>query len=51
MKYYRVKPQYDNCKLSKSFEILVGTELFTVKEWGCKTWYTQGKSTAAQTAI
>lgn len=33
MTYYRVKPQYDNCKLSRSFEILVGTGLFTVKEW------------------
>ena len=40
MKYYRVKPQYDNCKLSRSFEILVGTELFTVKEWekACIKW-------------
>ena len=40
MKYYRVKQQYDNCKLSKSFEILVGTELFTVKEWekACIKW-------------
>lgn len=40
MKYYRVKPQYDNYKLSRSFEILVGTELFTVKEWekACIKW-------------
>ena len=40
MKYYRVKPQYDHCKLSRSFEILVGTELFTVKEWekACIKW-------------
>lgn len=40
MKYYRVKPQYDNYKLSKSFEILVGKELFTVKEWekACIKW-------------
>ena len=40
MKYYRVKPQYDNYKLSRSFEILVGTELFTVKEWekACVKW-------------
>ena len=40
MKYYRVKPQYDNCKLSRSFEILVSTELFTVKEWekACIKW-------------
>ena len=40
MKYYRVKPQYDNCKLSRSFEILVGMELFTVKEWekACNKW-------------
>lgn len=33
MKFYRVKPEFDNCKLSKSYEILVGAELFTVKEW------------------
>ena len=40
MKYYRVKPQYDNCKLSRSYEILVGTELFTEKEWekACVKW-------------
>lgn len=40
MKYYRVKPQYDNYKLSRSFEILVETELFTVKEWekACIKW-------------
>lgn len=40
MKYYRVKPQYDNCKLSKSYEILVGMELFTAKEWekACTKW-------------
>lgn len=40
MQYYRVKPQYDNCKLSRSFEILVGTELFTAKEWekACIKW-------------
>jgi hypothetical protein len=40
MKYYRVKPQYDNYKLSRSFEILVGTELFTAKEWekACIKW-------------
>lgn len=40
MEYYRVKPQYDNYKLSRSFEILVGSELFTAKEWekACIKW-------------
>ena len=40
MKYYKVKPQYDNCKLSRSFEILVGDELYTPKEWekACIKW-------------
>ena len=40
MKYYRVKPQYDNCKLSSSYEILVSKELFTEKEWekACAKW-------------
>lgn len=33
MKFYRVKPEFDNCKLSKSYEILVNRELFTEKEW------------------
>lgn len=40
MTYYKVKPQYDNCKLSKSYEILVGNELYTEKEWekACIKW-------------
>ena len=41
MKYYRVKPEYDNKRLLKfhrggglEFDgILVGKELYTVKEW------------------
>ena len=40
MTYYRVKPEFDNRKLSKSYEILVKNELFTVKEWekACNKW-------------
>ena len=33
MKFYRVKPEYDNVKLSKSWEILVGSELLTPAEY------------------
>lgn len=33
MKYYRVKPQYDNYKLSRDFEIFVGNELLTETEY------------------
>ena len=33
MKFYQVKPEYDNTKLSKSWEILVGTELLTPAEY------------------
>ena len=38
MKYYRVKPEYDNARLliraEISFDgILIGNELYTVKEW------------------
>lgn len=58
MKYYRVKPQYDNCKLSRSFEILVGTELFTGKEWekACIKWANRntlhrGKNKAVTPAV
>lgn len=29
----------------------IGFRLMNVLEWGCKAWYTQGKSTAAQAAI
>ena len=35
MKYYRIKPEYDNARLLKrTFDgILIGNELYTVKEW------------------
>lgn len=33
MKYYRVKSQYDNYKLSRDFEIFVGNELLTETEY------------------
>ena len=35
MKYYRVKPEYDNARLLKrTFDgILIGNELYTVKAW------------------
>lgn len=33
MKFYRVRPEYDNVKLSKSWEILVGSELLTPAEY------------------
>ena len=35
MKYYRIKPEYDNAHLLKrTFDgILIGNELYTVKEW------------------
>ena len=35
MKYYRIKPEYDNTRLLKrTFDgILIGNELYTVKEW------------------
>lgn len=33
MRYYRVKPQYDNYKLSRDYEIFVGTELLTETEY------------------
>ena len=32
MKYYRVKSEFDNYKLSKDYDIFVGNELFTEKE-------------------
>lgn len=32
MKYYRVKPEFDNYKMSKNYDIFVGNELFTEKE-------------------
>lgn len=32
MKYYRVKSEFDNYKMSKDYEIFVGNELFTEKE-------------------
>lgn len=58
MKYYRVKSQYDNCKLSKSHEILVGTELFTKREWekACIKWANrnilrQGENKTVTTAV
>ena len=34
MRYYRVKPQYDNYKLSRDYEIFVGTELLTENDMG-----------------
>ena len=35
MKYYRIKPEYDNTRLLKrAFDgILISNELYTVKEW------------------
>ena len=33
MKYYQVKREYDNVKLSRAWEILVGTELLTPAEY------------------
>ena len=35
MKYYRIKPEYDNARLLKrAFDgILISNELYTVKEW------------------
>lgn len=38
MKYYRIKPEYDNTRLlnraKRTFDgILIGNELYTVKEW------------------
>jgi len=33
MRYYRVKPQYDNCKLSRDYEIFVANELLTPCEY------------------
>ena len=32
MKYYRVKPEFDNYKMSKNYDIFVSNELFTEKE-------------------
>lgn len=32
MKYYRVKSEFDNYKLSKDYNIFIGNELFTEKE-------------------
>lgn len=32
MIYYRVKPEFDNYKMSKNYDIFVGNELFTEKE-------------------
>lgn len=37
-KYYRIKPEYDNARLlnraKRTFDgILIGNELYTVKEW------------------
>lgn len=32
MKYYRVKSEFDNYKMSKNYDIFVGNELFTEKE-------------------
>ena len=29
MKYYRVKPEFDNYKMSKHYDIFIGNELFT----------------------
>ena len=33
MKYYRVKPEFDNYKMSKNYDLFVGNELFTEKEF------------------
>ena len=33
MRYYRVKPQYDNYKLSWNYDIFVGNELLTETEY------------------
>ena len=32
MKYYKVKPEYDNVIVSKKNDILIANELYTVKE-------------------
>ena len=32
MKYYKVKPEFDNVVISKNFDILIANELYTVKE-------------------
>ncbi len=32
MKYYRVKPEFDNYKMSKHYDIFIGNELYTEKE-------------------
>ena len=32
MRYYRVKSEFDNYKMSKDYDIFVGNELFTKKE-------------------
>lgn len=32
MEYYRVKPEFDNYKMSKNYDIFIGNELFTEKE-------------------
>ena len=33
MEYYRVKPEFDNYKMSKHYDIFIGNELFTEKEF------------------
>lgn len=33
MKFYKVKPEFDNCKLSRDFEIFVANELMTEQEY------------------
>ena len=33
MKYYRVKPEYDNIHYSLDYDCLIGNELFTEKEF------------------
>lgn len=33
MKYYRVKPEFDNYKISKNYDILIANELYTEKEF------------------
>lgn len=40
MKWYRVKPEYDNYKASSDYEILIGGELYTPAEARkiCKQW-------------
>lgn len=40
MKWYRVKPEFDNYKASRDYDILIGNELYTPAEArrACEKW-------------